>query len=557
MARVSFGTRTVLLQSAVVALVVVAGYALFAVTWQQRIEAEYGQRALAVARTVAGEPEIRTGVAACSAAPGTCTAAGPVEAIAEDARIRTGSLFVVVTDAAGTRVAHPDPGLVGRPVSTDPSVALAGGESVVSERGTLGDSARAKVPVRGPDSDAVVGEVSVGIAGSDIADRFAGDLRWAALFGLAALALGVVASMLSMRHLRRQVLGLEPEQIAELVREQEAVLHGIDEGVLAVDPARRVTVANDLAVELLGLSANPSGRSVDELGLPTRVVELLDAGPTPATEVVGDRVLVLVSAPVARGDRALGTVLVVRDVSTVESLTRELDAVRTMTDALRAQRHEFANRLHAVAALVESGRSREAGDYLAEVLRTGPTGALLTGIEAVADPHLQAFLGAKAASARERDVTLQVAEGTWSEARVSAPVGVTTVLGNLVDNAVEAARLGSRRPAEVEIELLEEGATLYMTVADSGDGVPDGVDVFAPGVSRHDGERGLGLAVARRTARATGGDVWLAPADGTEVVEDARGGATFVARLPGVLDVDDASSPTSDVGGRPSSGPSS
>ncbi|GAB3970752.1 hypothetical protein GCM10029978_044680 [Actinoallomurus acanthiterrae] len=118
--------------------------------------------------------------------------------------------------------------------------------------------------------------------------------------------------------------------------------------------------------------------------------------------------------------------------------------------------------------------------------------------------------------------------------RVVDPLDVTTVLGNLVENAIEAARLGDR-PGRVEVELLGDGPDLHVTVTDSGEGVPKELReaVFRDGVSTREPEpgrpRGMGLALARQAARGRGGDVTIADPgpDGA--------GAVFVASLPEVL----------------------
>src|SRR6266545_4456716 len=412
-----------------------------------------------------------------------------VQARAEAVRARTGALFVVVTDRTGLRLSHPNPDLLGQPVSTDPSAALSGREVVIVERGTLGRSARAKVPLR-DGTGAVVGEVSVGFATDEIRGEVVQRLGLVALFAGAALLLG------------------------------------IGEGVLAVDAAGRVSVCNREASRLLGVDVAP-GTPVAELDLPPRLRAALD----------GERVLVANYRGVRRDGRDLGGVLTLRDRTDLETLTRELDSVRALTKALRAQRHEFANRLHTIAGLLQIGHHREAVEYL-HTLSTGSVTALGPGTDAVKDPYLQAFVAAKTAEAAEKGVRLELGETSWVPGRVVAPVEVTTVVGNLVDNALEAARLGARRPAWVELSLLADGDTLHVSVLDSGDGVPDELreEIFQAGVSTRDGDdHGLGLALAQHAARARGGQIRLADTGSAADASSAGHGAVFVARLPAAL----------------------
>ncbi|QXU54460.1 MULTISPECIES: sensor histidine kinase [Rhodococcus] len=542
-------TQVLLLQSAVVAVALGIGFTVFATTTEDRVTDEHGQRALAIARSVSADPTVRDEVARYSAADDGVVspdnpelASGAVQEAAEAVRTATGALFVVVTDDQGLRLAHPDPEQLGRRVSTDPTEALAGREVVTSESGTLGDSVRAKVPVSDPVSGRVVGEVSVGIATDRVRADLRSDLADAVLIALAALVCGAVGSLLLANRWKRLTLGLEPEQLTELVREQEVVLHGISDGVVGTDARGIVTVVNAEARRLLDLD-DGIGRSVDTLGMTPRLLDVLrSAEGIPVAATTGDRVVVAVSRRVVRDGRDLGTVMSVRDRTDIETLTRELDAVKAMSTALRAQRHEFANRLHLLDGLLRRGHAEQALEYIEQILGSGPLGEQLEGIDAITDPYLHAFLVAKAAHAREQGVTLVLGENTWAHATVRAPVDVTTVLGNLLDNAIEAARTSGRAPAEVEVELMEDGADLHVSVADTGDGVDPALpDVFAEGATtRSDptvpGGRGMGLALARRIARLHGGDVVLADRGGQRTPENPTGGAVFLATLPGMLD---------------------
>ena len=330
-------------------------------------------------------------------------------------------------------------------------------------------------------------------------------------------------------------LGLEPHELAELVQEREAVLRGISEGVLAVDAAGHVSVCNSEAARLLGIAPRP-GAAIADVGLAPGLLAIVDRRAADnVITVAGDRVLVVNYRAVRRDGRDLGGVLTLRDRTDLENITRELDSVRTLSNALRASRHEFANRLHVLSGLLQNDHREEALEYLhavagGAVAAAGPSGA-------VDDPYLQVFVAAKTAEAAEKDVRLTLADTSWVGTRVTAPVEVTTVLGNLVDNALAAARRGSRRPAWVDLALLSDADALHISVVDSGDGVDPalGEEVFTAGVTTCDEQgRGLGLALARQAARRLGGDVRL-----TAPAGDGHG-AVFEARLPHALFADGA-----------------
>lgn len=545
-------TQVLLLQSAIVAVTLGTGFAMFAVTTENRVTDEHGQRALAIARTVAADATVRNEVAGLAAADDGVVgpnhpelAGGELQKDAEAVRVATEALFVVITDERGLRLAHPDPRLLGLRVSTDPAEALAGREVVISESGTLGQSVRAKVPVRDPASDRVVGEVSVGISTDRVHSDLRNDLGSAALVALGALAVGTVGSILLANRWKTLTLGLESDQLAELVREQDVVLHGISDGVVATDADGIVTVVNSEARRLLNLHGG-AGDPIHEIGISPRLLDILhDAQSTPIAATTGDRVVVAVARRVIRDRKDLGTVMSVRDRTDIENLTRELGAVQSLTTALRAQRHEFANRLHLLNGLLQRGRTEQAADFIEQIIGSGPLGQQLAGGDALADPYLHAFLTAKSAHARESGVRLVLGENTWVHGALRVPVDVTTILGNLLDNAIEAAKESGHRPAEVEVELVEDGTDLHITVADTGNGIAAELsDVFAEGATTHTvsevpGGRGMGLALARQIAREHAGDVCLVDHGGRRTPDNPTGGAVFVAFLAGVLDEGD------------------
>ncbi|MDQ0679388.1 two-component system CitB family sensor kinase [Arthrobacter pascens] len=546
-----FSTQTLLLQLGVVLLVVLLSAAVHAWLTYDRLGTEAENQALTLARTVASDPSVRTDVLAISEQPGTPPAAelrsGPLMAEAESARIRTGALFVVITDETGLRLAHPDPERLGEKVSTDPSDALSGKEITTRNTGTLGPSAGAKVPVYAPGTSTVVGEVSVGYSMETVGQSVARDIGPVALTAAGALLAGVLASFLLRRRLQRLTLGLEPEEISTLVHDQVAVLQGVDDGVVGVSADGRISVFNAAAQRLLGLP-DLAGTLWADAPVPDRLRSLTrpDAEEADALELVSaGRVLVASARKALHRNEDLGWVVMLRDRTELQQLTRQLDAVGTMSTALRAQRHEFANQLHTIAGFMGMGQHQQAREYLARLAATGPLKFPVDQAELLQDPYLQAFVGAKGVEADERGVTLRIGPETLVRGQVTEPQDVTTVLGNLIDNAVNAAVAGSAADRWVELEVLHEpddgGGTLHIVVADSGDGLGPGTDpeaVFAegfttaagpvnPGPLRASGGQGLGLALARQLARRRGGDVRV-----LEPGSEGGPGAVFMASLP-------------------------
>ena len=519
----TLGTQAVVALATLLLLVAVGSLVASTVVLRRDLEQQYEQRALAIAHSVAAQPKLADDVTALEPDP-----EGPVQQAAEDVRRRTGALYVVVTDDEGIRYSHPVATNVGRQVSTSPDAALAGRDVVTIERGTLGLSARGKVPLRDADGT-VVGEVSVGIAMSEVEAETRKLALVLGLVTLAPLALGLAGSFLLARRLRRSTLGLSTEEMADLVREHAAVLGGVRDGILAVDTKGRVTVTNPEGVRLLGRDL-PRGTPIAESGVGAEVLDLLTEEPPPqgALRVIGGRVVLVTRLLVRREGRDLGSVLILRDRTDLDGLARELEATRALTDALRAQAHEHSNRLHTLTGLLHHGDVAEASEYLSSLRQAG------TWVSGIDDPYLAGLLAAKSAAASESGVTLVVSEATWLEGRLSQPLDTITVVANLLDNAIRAAAEGAREPRTVELTLLGDGTDLVVHVVDSGDGVPAGdVDhVFVHGFTTRPADRsghGIGLALARHTARAHGGDVRLLSPGGEEH------GAVFEARLDDAL----------------------
>jgi two-component system, CitB family, sensor kinase len=537
-------TQVLLLQFVIVTLTLVIAFGLFAWFNRHRLDVQYSVHALDIARVVASSPTVINNISRYDTDSVTPTlvdelAAGPIQSVATRVEQRTHVRFVVIANTYGVRLAAPDRDMLGQPVRMDITQPMAGREQTLHESTSFGTAIVAKVPVLEPGSDHVLGMVSVGISTKEFDEQFSNNLRVLAVLGGVALLIGGAGSAALARRWRGLTLGLRPAEITELVRSQAAVLQGIGEGVVAADASGKTTFVNDEACRLLEIGSEP-GRHVDEIGLTPRVLDVFNAADaTPALATVGERIVVVSARPVSREGRQLGTVLVARDRTDVESLTRQLDAVQVMSTVLRAQRHEFANRLHLLNGLLHGGHVDEGLQYLEELLGSGPLGSALPGMDAIRDAYLQAFLAAKAASAREAGVTLTIGENTWVPGRLVLPVDVTTVLGNLLDNAIDAARMTGNATKEVEVELLQDGTTLHITVADTGDGVaPDFVEhLFTEGrTTKPDsgipGGRGIGLALARQISRALGGDLRLASPGNTEL---RLRGAEFIARLPGVM----------------------
>ncbi|MFC8674988.1 ATP-binding protein [Streptomyces griseorubiginosus] len=515
-------SQVLLMQLAIAAGVAVLATGLFLAPLSNQLDDQAMRRALAIAQTTAAEPQIAEQVKDTPPLP-----SGPVQKEAERIRRATGAEYVVVMDWRGVRWSHPTRSEVGRTVSTDPGQALAGKEIMQIDSGTLGRTARGKVPLYDTHGK-IVGAVSVGIAYDSVRARLIHAIPGLFAYAGGALAVGALAAWLISRRVQRQTRDLAFSDISGLLAEREAMLHGIREGVVALDRAGRIRLLNDEARRLLGIGDEAVGRSPDEALGDGRTADVL-AGRVTGTDLVtvrGQRVLVANRMPTDDG----GAVATLRDRTELEQLGRELDSTHGLIDALRAQDHEHANRMHTLLGLLELEMYEDAVEFVGEVV--GDHRATAEQVtEKIEDPRLAALLVGKATVAAERGVALWVSDRTRLPDRLVDPSGLVTIVGNLVDNALDAA--AGAPHARVEVELRTEGRTAVLRVRDTGPGIP--VEqrelVFTEGWSTkeppaHRG-RGLGLSLVRKLAERQGGSATVGDAGG--------GGAEFTVVLPDAL----------------------
>ncbi|GGS83796.1 sensor histidine kinase [Streptomyces griseoviridis] len=508
---------------AVLIAVLVAGYAVFTyVNDRGQAESAAGREARAVALAIADSPSVREAIRGSD--PSARLQPYAVRVMAD-----TEVDFVTIMSPEGTRWTHPDPEQIGRAFRGHIEPALAGRTFTETYTGTLGPSVRAVTPVR--DGGRVVGLVSAGIKVEEIS-RLAREQLTALLTAAAgALLLGAVGTYVINARLRRHTHGMNAAELSRMHDYHQAALHAVREGLLMLDGRNRVALINDGGRELLGVRGEAVGTPVAELGLPAPLTGALLAAERRVDEVhlTAERVLVVNTSPVSGGERR-GTVVTLRDVTQLQSLMGELNSERGFSQALRSQAHEAANRLHTVVSLIELGRADEAVEFATAELELAQA---LTDqvVAAVGEPVLAALLLGKTAQANERGVELVVSPDSRLDDGLlpaSLPArDLVTILGNLIDNAVDAAQGGVR--ARVTVTARTDPGRLVLRVADTGPGVdPDHADlVFQRGFSTKPagpGGRGLGLALVRQAVHRHGGTLTVAGADG--------GGAVFEAALP-------------------------
>ncbi|WP_327349319.1 sensor histidine kinase [Streptomyces sp. NBC_01321] len=531
---------------------VVAGCAFFAyVSGSGQAKETATRQVTAAALAIADSPSVREAIR-------TPDPSAVLQPYAEKVRGDTGIAFVTIMSPQRVRWTHPDTNRIGEEFLGHTARALRGETFTETYTGTLGPSIRVVTPVR--DGGRITGLVSAGITVDRVSSQVRAQLGALGLAAGGALALGGIGTYVINARLRRHTHGMNAAELSRMHDYHQATLHAVREGLLMLDGQRRIALINDAGRELLGLEPGAVGRRVAELDLPARLTGALLASEERVDELhlTADRVIVVSTRPVVGGEQR-GTVVTLRDHTELQALSGELDSERGFTQALRSQAHEAANRLHTVVSLIELGRAEEAVGFATAELELAQT---LTDrvVGAVAEPVLAALLLGKAAQANERGVELVLADDSLIDdgaLHTTLPHrDLVTILGNLIDNAVDAAseaatdasgtgagaagtgdgvavpaQRGATGPgraarARVTVTALAEEGELLLRVADTGAGIDpaDAAEVFDRGWSTHGAGRGIGLALVQQAVHRNGGTVALD--------RGPDGGAEFTVRLP-------------------------
>jgi two-component system CitB family sensor kinase len=502
----------------VLAFIAIVGTATY-VDARDRSYEEAGRRMTGVAAAVAANPLVLQ-------AADTPDPSALLQPYALDVMAGSGADFLTIMAPDRTRWTHPRDEELGKPYIGSIDAALRGEVYTEVTAGTLGPSVRTVVPVKDAAGD-VKALVAAGVTVRTVDVALSGRLPALLAIGGALLVGGSLASWLLGRYLRRVTRGWGPEQLAQLFAYYESVLHSVREGLILIDTKGRVVMYNDQAADLLGLE--PHGSDDDpsrppllaELPLAPSLKSLFESGRTALDEIhlTGPRIVVVnqgpAVGPVSPGIRrpsVFGTVATIRDRTEIESLGSELETMRTLSDALRAQTHEHANRLHTMVSLLELGRTREALEFATKDLELSQqlTDEMVSSVD---EPVLSALIMGKAAEANERGVKLTLAAEGSASVTGLAVQDLVTILGNLLDNAIDAAADGAV-PKSVQLTVESDAEGLDITVEDSGPGVdPAAVEhIFRHGFSTKAAGpfgRGIGLALVRQAVQRLGGTMTI------------------------------------------------
>lgn len=494
------------------------------------LEAQMGQQALDVARAVSRLPQIREGLEEKDSRK--------IQRVVEQIRSAIGARFIVVGDENGVRYAHPVPDRIGKKmVGGDNVRALELGEEYVSKAvGSLGPSVRGKSPVFSEGEDGhqkVIGIISVGYMLNQVdgvVSHYQTGLWW---FSAATVLVSLVLAKLISDYFKRAIFGFEPEEIARLYQERNATLQSVREGIIAINPKGDITTFNEAAVKIFGLDPKESmlGRNIREFQTNGNLLQVMQTGePILDKEdiILGQRVVVnriplFERRAGSHPKKVIGAVSSFRLKDELDRMTDQLNRMQIYADTLRSQAHEYSNKLHTIAGLIQIGATDQAIDLIGQETRDHQT-LLHFLLSAVPDPVLSGCILGKYNRARELGLTLEIdPESQMQDLPDDLPRELlVTILANLLDNAMDAS-LAAGNAKHIRLSMTDLGNDLIFEVEDEGLGVDpeQTASLFTKGFSSKSGQNhGYGLYLVSQALSRLQGEIALEPLEpkGTRAV---------------------------------------
>lgn len=469
-----------------------------------RIENRLGQHALDIAHAVAEIEEIRQNV-------GKPDGHLIIQPIADGIRKKTEAEFIVVIDMNRIRYSHSVPDRIGKTfVGGDEGPALQGKEYTSKAVGTLGPSLRALVPLYNDDG-LQVGAVAVGIMMTEV-NALKGDLRAWILFAVfLGLFIGVLGSNYLAENIKEAIFGMEPHEIAAMFNEREALLEAIKEGILAVDYNGRITVINSEARRILGIKKNIQGKKVTDVIPNSRLVEVIKSGVAEYDQeqrIKNARILTN-RVPVKLKNDVIGAIASIRDMTEVKVMAEELTGVKKYVEALRVQNHEFSNKLHTIAGLIQLGEYDKAVDDICKYTTTQQN--MISFItRRIKDPSIAGLILSKSGRCKELGIEFTLDQHCYlGPLKEIDSNSLVVIMGNLLENAIDAVD-GSRSLKKVFLIIKDSPTELFISVGDTGPGVSESIvsNIYEKGfTTKGNGNRGYGLHLVKSAVESYNGQV--------------------------------------------------
>mgnify|MGYP001178161373 CR=1 FL=1 len=500
--RIKLRTKILLLSSLLVFVSVFASGLTMLYNISASFEDEIGERAIAIARTVAQVHEIQTAV-------GKPGGEEIIQPIAERIRLSTNVDYIVILDMNAIRYSHPSETLIGQVFEGgDERPAFSELEYTSKAEGELGFSIRAFVPIMNEEGIEQVGVAVVGILAPQLSYLFE-TYQWNLLFSLVSgLLIGLVGAWLLANNVKKQTYQLEPYEIGRLFEERSTIMETLDIGIIATDGQGNISFMNQLAKEYLDISDDRT-LNLDEVFKNSWVsVPFIKKRKLTNKPINLGGTMYLVSVfPIFVGKHYVGALLTLQNRSVVHQLGEELTGVKNVVATLRAQNHEYMNKLHSIGGLLQLGETEKALGLILQ--ETSHEDNIVNFIHHHFNDYVvSGLLLGKRSRAKELGVDFEIDPESYVEDifKGFSSGDVITIIGNLLDNAFEACIESETKQVNCLIQGNQE--YFYLLVTDSGVGMTDEETkyMFEPGKSSKAKEgRGIGLALVKEIVELNNG----------------------------------------------------
>lgn len=507
-------------------LIIFLSSILYYTTLSKTVEQQLSKRALHIATTIANMPEIQN-------AFNKENPSEFIQPVVEKIREDIGAEYIVVGNKNGIRYSHPIPERIGKKmVGGDNNKALKDGESYVSKAtGSLGPSLRGKVPIVVNDGQ-IIGVVSVGFLIDDVENTITDYSKPVIWIAFSALIIATIGSIILSKRIKKTMFGLEPEEIATLFKQRNAVIESVREGIIVINNEGKILIINQTAYEILSLDLEKQveGVSITEVIPNTSILEVLENGEKQLDRQIEirDKIIIANRIPVKYGDEVIGVVSSFRLKSEIDQLTEELSQVKRYTEALRAQTHEFNNLLYTISGLIQLGSNEEALTLIHQETEHQKDFVQFL-MKKIKDPWLGGIILGFYNRAKELKITFEVDRESSLE-KLSKEIDcsyLVSILGNIITNALEALNKLENQERCVRLFMTDMGDDLLIEVEDSGPGVDQRLlsTIFQKGFTTKKGQNsGLGLSRANELVKEMNGTI--------AIEKGELGGALFIIAIP-------------------------
>lgn len=465
------------------------------------------EQALITARTVAEFPGIRANVNSNREARST------INPLVERVRIINGASYIVVLDMNRVRLSHPVASLVGRvSEGEDEGPAFAEHTYTTKAKGQAGTAVRAFVPIMNAAHEQI-GVVLVGYLLPSIFEILL-SLKYEIITTIfVSIIFGGWGSWVLANHIKRQIFQLEPHEIATLLVERTETFNAMHEGIVAIDNNEAITIFNDKAKQLLGISGDVIGEKIYDVIPDTYLPEILSVNqPIYNKELhVRNQIIVSNRVPIKVNEQTVGAVAVFQDITEVKKLAEELTGVKAFVSALRVQNHEHMNKLHTIAGLIQMNHKEKALDYVFQVTEEQQELTRFLG-KNIHDESLSGLLLSKVSRGKELGVQVIIDRNSqlgWFPPPLDQHDFVV-ILGNLIENAFEAFHRITQQDKQIFISFEQDQNITSILVEDNGPGMDENIKekIFHQGFStKGTVGHGIGLYLVSEIIKKAKGEI--------------------------------------------------